>query len=100
MAVYIIAQISISDRETYGKYEERFMDVFTRFGGQLLSVEEEAHILEGDWPCTRTVLAEFPTRSAALEWYECNEYQALAAYRHAASISNIALIRGFPGKPD
>ncbi|KCZ94410.1 DUF1330 domain-containing protein [Hyphomonas johnsonii] len=99
MAAYIIAQINIADRETYSKYEARFMDAFTRFGGRLLSVDENVHVLEGDWSYTRTVLAEFPSKPAALEWYDCHEYQALAAFRHAASVSNVVLLDAFAANP-
>lgn len=99
MAAYIVAQITITDRQVYGKYEAGFMDVFTRYDGRLLSVEENAHVLEGDWSCTRTVLAEFPSKEIALAWYNCAEYQALAPYRHKGSTSKIAVLEGFPGVP-
>ena len=99
MAVYIVAQITITDRETYGKYEQGFMDVFNRYDGRLLSVDENAHVLEGDWSCTRTVLAEFPSKDIALEWYNCTEYQALAPFRHKGATSKVALLEGFPGAP-
>ncbi|MEQ8299220.1 MAG: DUF1330 domain-containing protein [Hyphomonas sp.] len=99
MAAYIVAQITITDRQIYGKYEAGFMDVFTRYDGRLLSVEENAHVLEGDWSCTRTVLAEFPSKEIALAWYNCAEYQALAPYRHKGSTSKIAVLEGFPGVP-
>ena len=99
MAVYIVAQITITDRETYGKYEQGFMDVFNRYDGRLLSVDENAHVLEGDWSCTRTVLAEFPSKDIALAWYNCAEYQALAPFRHMGATSKIALLEGFPAFP-
>tara|TARA_R110002072_G_scaffold9117_14_gene44748 strand:- start:9 stop:323 length:315 start_codon:yes stop_codon:yes gene_type:complete len=99
VAAYIVAQITITDRQIYGKYEAGFMDVFTRYDGRLLSVEENAHVLEGDWSCTRTVLAEFPSKEIALAWYNCAEYQALAPYRHKGSTSKIAVLEGFPGVP-
>ena len=99
MAVYIVAQITISDRETYGKYQQGFIDVFKRYDGRLLSVDENAHVLEGDWNCTRTIVAEFPSKEIALEWYNCTEYQALAPYRHKGATSKIALLEGFPGAP-
>lgn len=97
MAVYIVAQITITDRETYARYEQGFMDVFDRYDGRLLSVDEKAHVLEGDWSCTRTVLAEFSSKDIALDWYNSAEYQALAAYRHKASTSKIALLEGLAG---
>ena len=47
MSHYIIAQIEIADREEYGKYESGFMDIFIKYQGKLLSVDEEPQLLEG-----------------------------------------------------
>ena len=52
MAHYVIAQIDIKDREKYAAYEAGFMDVFTSYKGKLLSVDENASLLEGQWPAT------------------------------------------------
>ena len=53
MAVYLVAQITIHDRERYAQYEAGLMDIFMRFGGRLLCVDEQPEVLEGEWPCTR-----------------------------------------------
>ncbi|MGO9198695.1 MAG: DUF1330 domain-containing protein, partial [Acidimicrobiales bacterium] len=34
MSVYAIAQITITDRESYGRYLSRFMDVLSVYGGR------------------------------------------------------------------
>jgi len=93
MSVYAVALINIDDRETYGRYEAGFMEIFERHGGRLLAVEEEPNVLEGTWPYTRTVLIEFPDAPALTAWYESPEYQALAKHRFASSRGNIAVIR-------
>ena len=94
MAHYLIAQIDIKDREKYAEYEAGFMDVFKSYKGKLLSVDENVSLLEGQWPATRTVLIEFPSKEEALAWYESEEYQSLAKQRFAASTSDIAIISG------
>ena len=96
MTVYIVARITISDRESYANYEQGFMPVFNLFDGKLLAVEESPHILEGDWACTRTVLAEFPDRDMALAWYNCPEYQAILPHRLRGAEADIAIINGLP----
>ena len=53
MSVFVIAEISIRDRETYGRYEEGFMEVFSRYEGEVLSVDEAPAVLEGEWQATR-----------------------------------------------
>ena len=94
MAHYIIAQIDIQDREKYAQYEAGFMDVFTSYKGKLLSVDENVSLLEGQWPATRTVLIEFPSKEEALAWYESQEYQSLAKHRFGASSADIVIVSG------
>ena len=94
MAHYVIAQIDIKDREKYAEYEAGFMAVFMSYKGKLLSVDENVSLLEGQWPATRTVLIEFPSKEEALAWYESEEYQSLAKHRFPASTSDIAIISG------
>ena len=56
MAAYFIAQVSIQDRDAYQAYEQGFMAILDEHGGQLVSVDEQPLVLEGDWACTRTCL--------------------------------------------
>ncbi len=97
MTVYIIAQITIEDRVRYADYEAGFMDVFSRYSGKVLSVDEQVEVLEGEWPCTRTVIVEFPSRDDALAWYRSDDYQDLMQHRLAASVGNVSLVAGIPG---
>ena len=95
MSTFIVAQITIRDREEYSKYESGFLEIFSNYSGRILSVDEDPEILEGGWPHTRTVLIEFPSNNDAKAWYESDEYQALAEHRFASSEANIVLIRGY-----
>ena len=65
MSIYLIAQLDIHDRATYAKYASAFMEIFNRYGGKLLSVEEAPEVLAGEWSCTRTVLSSFDPDSSA-----------------------------------
>ena len=94
MAAYLVAQITIHDRERYALYEAGFMDVFQQYNGKLLSVDENPDTLEGEWACTRTVLIEFPTKTDAQAWYHSNDYQNLAKHRFAASVGNAVMLNG------
>lgn len=98
MSVYIVAQITIHDRAEYGRYEEGFMPVWENFRGELLAVSEAPVIVEGQWPCTRTVLMRFPSEAEARRWYESPEYQAIAQHRFRASSGNAVIIEGYGGK--
>jgi len=94
MTVYLIAEINLEDRETYAKYEAGFGEVFAKYNGEMLAVEENPEILEGDWPHWRTVLIQFPSKEEAMAWYRSDEYQAIAQFRFQSSRANAALIHG------
>ena len=94
MSHYLIANIEIFDREEYRKYEEGFMEIFSKYNGKFLSVDENLKQLEGESPTTRIVLIEFPTEQDAMDWYASEEYQELAKHRFAASTASVALIQG------
>ena len=96
MAVYIIAQIDIHDRAEYDKYQAGFLEIFSLYAGKLLVVSEDAQVVEGEWPYTRTVLIRFPSAEEARRWYEAPEYQALAQHRFRASRANVVMAEGLP----
>jgi uncharacterized protein (DUF1330 family) len=96
VSVYVIAQISIHDRAEYSKYEAGFPGVFAKFNGELLVVSENPLVVEGSWPCTRTVLIRFPSAEEARRWYASPEYQAIAQHRFRASKGNAVIVEGLP----
>ncbi len=94
MSSYFIAQINIEDEEVYASYLAGFDDVMSKFKGQVIAVDDEATILEGDWPYGRTVLIRFPDRDELLRWYMSAEYQELAGFRLNSAQANIAAVEG------
>ena len=96
MSYFLIAQIDIVDRNGYQKYETGFIEIFSRFGGTMLAVDEQPKLLEGSWPYTRTVLISFPSEEDAMKWYQSDAYQALAQHRFDSSSANIIGVTGLP----
>lgn len=94
MSVYLIAQLNIRDHAKYAEYVAGFMDIFAKYDGKLLAVDESPEPLEGEWNYTRTVLLEFPSEAVAKSWYCSDDYQKLAQHRLAASDGNLVLIKG------
>ena len=99
MPVYIVAQIRIDDRETYGQYEAGFMQIFQQYQGEIVAVDDAPQIVEtrddADAPdFTRVVILRFPDTEAAQAWYRSPEYQELAKKRLAASKGVITLVNG------
>ncbi|MEW6412723.1 MAG: DUF1330 domain-containing protein [Candidatus Zixiibacteriota bacterium] len=94
MSCYFVAQITIHDPDLYERYLDSFDEVFDRYSGTVVAVDDAPVILEGGWPCTRTVLIRFRDKDEAQRWYRSEEYQKIARYRHGAADANIVLIEG------
>jgi len=95
MSVYIIAQISITDREVYNRYQARFMDVFRQFKGELLAADENAEVIEGEWTHGKVILMRFPDRAAFEAWAYSPEYREIAKDRDAGSEGVFLLEKSF-----
>jgi len=92
--VYAIAQLKITDRATYNRYQERFMSVMRKFKGRLLAADEHPQVIEGQWDREKVVLLEFPDEPAFREWAESPEYLEIAKDRKAGSDAVILLAGG------
>ena len=96
MPVYAIAQLTIHDRTTYKRYQERFMAVFNRYKGRLLAADETPRVIEGAWQHQKVVLMSFPDDAAFFEWAESPDYQEIAKDRKAGSTAVVLLVKGLP----
>ena len=95
MSVYVIAQISITDRAAYNRYQARFLDVFRQFKGELLAADEKPEIVEGEWTREKIVLMKFPDKLSFEEWAYSPAYQEIAKDRQAGSEGVFLLVKSF-----
>ncbi|MGF1430285.1 DUF1330 domain-containing protein [Kitasatospora sp. LaBMicrA B282] len=96
MTVYAVAQLSITDRARYDRYQRRFLEVLGRFRGSLLAADEHPSVEEGSWEHQKVVLLAFPDTAAFREWADSPEYQEIAADRKAGSHGVVLLVAGRP----
>jgi uncharacterized protein (DUF1330 family) len=94
MSYYFMASINIRDAEEYQKYIDRAGEVFARYRGTYLAVDDSPLLLEGKWDSDRAVLIRFDSKKEFEQWYHSKEYQEILKYRLKASRSNTILIRG------
>ncbi|MDO8294985.1 MAG: DUF1330 domain-containing protein [Caulobacter sp.] len=97
MTVYALAQISITDRAAYERYQARFMEVFQRFSGRLLAADESPSVEEGRWDRDKVILMSFPDEAAFRAWADSPAYQEIARDRHAGSDGVVLLVKGLGG---
>ena len=94
MSYYFMASIRIRDAEEYQKYLDRADEIFARYRGTYLAVDDSPVILEGEWDAERAVLIRFDSKEEFEQWYNSEAYQEILKYRLTASRSNTILIKG------
>ncbi|MDP1739218.1 MAG: DUF1330 domain-containing protein [Caulobacter sp.] len=99
MTVYCLAQISITDRAAYDRYQARFMEVFLRFKGRLLAADEAPLVIEGGWERDKVILMSFPDEASWRDWALSPAYQEISRDRHAGSDGVALLLKGFGAAP-
>jgi len=94
MTVYAIAQLTITDRTAYNRYQSRFMSVMNLYKGRLLAADEHPQVVEGQWNREKLVLLSFPDEAAFREWADSPDYQEIAKDRKAGSTAVVLLVKG------
>jgi uncharacterized protein (DUF1330 family) len=91
---YLVGHLTVTNPEGYALYAAGVPALVAAHGGQYLVRGGESTQLEGESSGSRHVVIEFPSRAAALAWYNSDGYQAILPHRQANSIGQIALIDG------
>jgi uncharacterized protein (DUF1330 family) len=94
MSYYFVTNIKIKDIVEYQKYINRVDEVFSKFKGKYLAIDDKPKIVEGNWEYSRVVIIEFTTEKDFNSWYNSKEYQEILKYRMGASNSDGILIKG------
>jgi uncharacterized protein (DUF1330 family) len=98
LKAFVIVQIVVNGWDGYRQYGSvGHREIFDRFSGKVIGIDENVEIIEGSWPFTRTILIEFPSKELARAWYESDEYQAVVGLRHGSATSNLVIVSGYPG---
>lgn len=95
MSVYFMATIRIHDPQEYQEYLSRSGEIFKRYKGTYLAVDDSPVILEGEWDDCRVVLISFEMKEDFEAWYRSEEYQEILKYRLKASECDTVLIQGY-----
>ena len=93
MSCYFIAQIKINNKDEYKKYLNKVDEVFSKYKGKYLSVDNNPDVIEGEWNYDRFVLIEFPNKLELNKWYNSKEYQNILKYRLKAAKCDTIIIK-------
>ncbi|MCH7936317.1 MAG: DUF1330 domain-containing protein [Proteobacteria bacterium] len=94
MAAYVVAQIEITDPETFETYRAQVPPILEQYGGEFLVRGGAMEVLEGEWPWPRMVILKFPDRDTATAWHASAEYQGPKALRQASANVNMIVVDG------
>jgi uncharacterized protein (DUF1330 family) len=95
MPAYVIYQGDVTDPAQYEKYKPLSGKSIHDCGGRLIVRGGEFEVLEGQRPPSRTVVIEFPSRQAAVDWYNSADYVAARQVREGAAIANMYVVDGY-----
>lgn len=96
MAAYFIADVDVTDPETFGQYRELAGPTVGQYGGKALVVDGRVEVLEGGLQPKQLVVLEFENMEAARRWYESAEYQRALPLRQRSATTNFILVEGIP----
>jgi uncharacterized protein (DUF1330 family) len=94
MAAYFIAQLEVTDRETFAAYRARVSETIAKHGGRYLVRGGAITPLEETPPKPRIVVLEFDSVEAVKRWYESEDYAPLADMRRSATNGPVFIVEG------
>ena len=94
MTHYFVAQIKIHDQDEYNKYLDKFDDIFSKYKGEYLAIDDPPALLEGDWNYTKSVLVKFNSKEEFEDWYYSEDYQKILKHRLNAAKCDTILLEG------
>jgi len=94
MPAYYIAQIQIHDWDEYRQYLAGTDGPLAQFEAEVLVVDDQPALLEGEWDYTRTVVIRFPDVETARNWYNSPQYREIVRRRHNAARTNAVIVQG------
>lgn len=94
MKAYVVVNARVVDPELLERYRAGARHTIGKHGGTVLAGSNDATVLEGEPAGTRVVLIEFPSREAAMAWYDDPEYAGPKAERLQATAGVALLVDG------
>jgi uncharacterized protein (DUF1330 family) len=96
MAAYIIADITVTDREGFEEYRRAVPAVIAAHGGRYVVRGAPRTLLEGSPASSRLVILEFPDMERLRAFWSSPDYAPLKALRMSSSTCRIEAVEGHP----
>jgi uncharacterized protein (DUF1330 family) len=96
MPCFMIIQAQITDAARFGQYTRVVPALVAQHGGIYRVLGGATTVLEGHWPEVKTVVSEWPSREAALAFWNSQAYIEATKLRAGAGTFTVVLIDGVP----
>ena len=98
MAAYFVFVHKVLDADTLNNdYLPRAVESLGPFEPEILVVDQNIEVIEGDGEDTRTVVLKFKDKETAKAWYNSPAYQEVVGLRLASVDGRAVLCDGFEG---
>ena len=94
MSAYLIAQINVTNEDSYKEYLAKVTPTVEKYGGEYIIRAGKFKTVLGNWDYKRNVVIKFPSYDVALKWYDSEEYLPVRKIREENSIGNVIIIDG------
>lgn len=95
MKCYFVAEMQVTDRAWVASYVSAVTPMVERYGGRYLARTSHVEKVEGERePLGIALLIEWPSREAAMAFYESDEYRPYRESRIAGSRNEFILVPG------
>lgn len=94
MAVYLIAQVDISDMDVFMNYQDKAKVTIENAGGKMLVRNAVPDAVEGTSDGRKIVMLEFPSAQVAGAWFKSPEYQEVAKIREGKAEVEAVMVQG------
>jgi uncharacterized protein (DUF1330 family) len=94
-AGYLIAEIDVTDPDTYQKYAAQVPGTLAPYNAQYLVRGGKTTTLEGEPPRKRVVVLAFDSVEKAKAWYDSPAYSAIRPIRQGAAKTRSFIAEGF-----
>jgi uncharacterized protein (DUF1330 family) len=94
MAAYVVAQVKITDPDTFAKYSQQVPAVVEQYGGKYLVRGGKFATLEGEWDVGRLVVIEFQSMEHLHRFYNAPEYAPLIELRQQSADTIMSSVEG------
>jgi uncharacterized protein (DUF1330 family) len=94
MKAFVVAAETPTDESVFSEYRKAVPATLEPFGGKFVVRGGNLTLVEGEWPHSRLVIIEFPSREAAEGWYRSPEYQKIIGLRRRSTVTNLVIVDG------